>query len=193
MHNWAKEIMECVKSKIKGKGIENIEMPELEEFKCWTEVAKNITEYDYYYHITEAMEKPENQYGVTYDENGKYYTQPRDSMGRYMSRGYEHDPNMMMYRDMDSHMGRMYYTDSYNMGNSNSNANNRMYSESRYDRAKRGYEEAKEMNPNIDNSKAMESIFHALEEDMEKLMPKMTATEKNTARNKLSNMANMMM
>jgi len=83
MHGWAKEIMECVKSEIKEKGIDEISLNELEELRKWTDVAENIVKYDYYYHIVEAMEKPENKYGVNYDEHGHY--EPRRSMAYPMS------------------------------------------------------------------------------------------------------------
>lgn len=190
MHKWAKEIMECVKTKVNAKGLDNIQMEELEELKCWSEVAKNIAEYDYYYHITEAMEKPENEYGVNYDENGRYYTQPRNRMGEFTRRSYVHDPNVEHYRDMDTSMGRMYYSDD---GMNNSYRNGRGYSESRYDMARRGYEESKKMNPSTDNMTAMERILEVIEEDVKELKPMMTSNEKSVARTKLTNMANMMM
>ena len=87
----------------------------------------------------------------------------------------------------------MYYTDSNNMGGMNSRASgNRDYQESRYERARRGYEESKQMNPSMDNMTAMERVFDAFEEDIKELKPKMTANEKSIARNKLSNMSSMM-
>lgn len=197
MHKWAKEIMECVKAKVNAKGIDNIEHQDLEELKCWSEVAKNIAEYDYYFHITEAMEKPENQYGVNYDENGRYYTQPRNNRGEFMRRGYVFDPNAEMYRDMDTSMGRMYYSDGRMGYNATSNGmgydSGRGYSESRYDRAKRGYEESKQMNPSSDNMQAMEELFQIFEDDIKELKPKMTSNEKSIARTKLNNMSTMLM
>lgn len=184
MHKWAKEIMECVKTKVNAKGLDNIEHEDLEELKCWSEIAKNIAEYDYYFHITEAMEKPENEYGKNYDENGKFYTsQPRNSRGEFM-RGYVHEPMMENYRDMDLSSGRMYYTDNNFRGYN---------SESRYDRARRGYEESKQMNPNSDNMREIEEVFQTLEDDIKELKPRMTTNEKSVARNKLSSMSNMLM
>ena len=193
MHKLAKEIMDRVKSKINSSGIDAITEQELLEMKYWTAVADNMTSFDYHFKIIEEMEKPENQYGVNYDENGRFYTQPRDNMGRYTRRPYMHDPDMEMYRDMDTSRGRMYYTDSNNMGGMNSRASgNRDYQESRYERARRGYEESKQMNPSMDNMTAMERVFDAFEEDIKELKPKMTANEKSIARNKLSNMSSMM-
>lgn len=144
MHKWAKEIMENVKAKVNAKGIDNIEGCELEELETWACIADKIAEMDYYYHITSEMEKPENKYGMNYDERGRYYTdQPRNSQGEFMRRNYEmYDPNMRRgienYRDMDYSSGRMYYTDMNNMSGR---------SESNYERARRGFEESKDMNP----------------------------------------------
>lgn len=190
--------MECVKTKVNAKGLDNIEHQDLEELKCWSEVAKNIAEYDYYFHITEAMSKPENQYGVNYDENGRYYTQSRNNRGEFMRRGYVYDPNMESYRDMDYPMGRMYYSDMNHRGyNATSNGmeydSGRGYSESRYDRAKRGYEESKQMNPSSDNMQEMEELFQIFEDDIKELKPKMTSNEKSIARTKLNNMSTMLM
>lgn len=203
MHNWGKSIMECVKSKIDAMGMDNLGREDVEELKMWTCIAKDIAEYDYYYHITEAMEKPENQYGVNYDENGKYYTPPRSSNGQFRQdmrrRGYDemYDRSPMYYRDMDMNEGKMYYTESSEMnsmrGSNSSGMNGRGYSESGYERARRGYEEAKMADPNTDYTEEMKEMFRNLEEEMKELKPHMTATEKNTARNKLTNIANTMM
>lgn len=192
MHKLAKEIMDRVKSKINSSGIDAITEQELIEMKYWTCIADAMTSYDYHFKIIEEMEKPENKYGVNYDENGKFYTQSRDEMGRYMRRPYVHEPAMEQYRDMDSNMGRMYYTDRNSIG-SNYTGNNRTSEESRYERARRGYEESKQINPSADNMQAMERVFEAFEDDIRELKPKMTQNEKTIARNKLSNMSNMMM
>lgn len=184
MHKLAKEIMDRVKSKINSNGVDAITEQELVEMKYWTAIADNMTSYDYHFKIIEEMDKAENEYGVNYDENGKFYTPPRNSMGQFRRRGYMYEPDLEHYRDMDESRGRMYYTDSNHMGN---------YSESRYDRAKRGFEESKQLNPNKDNMKSMEQMFDAFEEDVMELQPKMTPNEKSIARNKLSNMSNMLM
>lgn len=190
MHKIAKEIMERVKSKINSCGIDAINEQELMEMEYWTAVAKNITSYEYHYKIIEEMEKPENKYGVNYDERGRFYT---NLMDQHRTDAHIYDPNMENYRDMDMRRGRMYYTDNSNMGASNNGAYNNGYQESRYDRARRGYEESKQMNPNMDNMTAMEQIFDTFEDDIKALKPKMTTNEKSIARNKLTNMSNMMM
>lgn len=132
MHKVAKKIAECLKAKVEGMGIDNIEGAHLEEFKEWTEIMKNIACYDKDMRIIEAMDKEENEYGEDWDEDGpidedkRYYRgQSRDSRGRYTSgsrrgrggrRGYEepmymHIPEWHEMRDMDYGMGRMYYTE----------------------------------------------------------------------------------
>lgn len=109
-------------------------------------------------------------------------------MGQFIGRGYEYDPTMRSdmesYRDMDRTEGRMYYTDMSNMGN---------HSTSRYDRARRGYEAAKEMNPDQENMEKIQEVFAALDEDIRELKPKMSPSEKSYAKNKLINLSNMMM
>lgn len=228
MHNWAKQIMECVKVKIDGMGIDNVEGQHLEELKSWVCIAKDIAEYDYYYHITEAMEKPEEEYGQTYDENGRYYTRARDSRGRFMKRrGYEMPMDTMnnrmtpeeyrtmtaeRMRDMDRMDGTMYYTETDkpvepivengNYSNVTSIANRRATMgmgfdngmNSRYDNARRGYEESKVLNPNDDpqNMKAIEKLFSVLEEDLKELKPQMTNAEKSLSKSRLANMSNML-
>lgn len=106
MHNFAKKIMECVKTKVEAKGFDNLSDSELCRFEKWTAIANNIAEYDYHFHITEAMEKPENEYGVDYDENGVIR---RGYRGRSATTGrYVHRPYTEVMRDMDM-PNKMYY------------------------------------------------------------------------------------
>ena len=112
---------------------------------------------------------------IMYEGRRGYRGQSRSQSGRFMSRGDGRRSNrgrsnrrgyedMMMYdedwdemernRDFDRMDGKMYYSSS-NMGGSSSSGMNsgsmgsqgssRGYSESRYDRARRGYEETKAM------------------------------------------------
>ena len=138
MHKFAKQIMECVKAKVEGIGIDNIENQNLEELKMWTEIAKNIVCYDKDYKIVEAMEESENNDNMRaiemyedyperrYYDNYRYKTSGRfapKGKGSYMPRrGYEEPPynhmNPEMYRehdpeywrDMDRDVGIMYYS-----------------------------------------------------------------------------------
>ena len=130
---------------------------------------------------------------------------------------YEEDwDEMERMRDMDrmSH-GRMGYSGSgysnggqYSSGmsgssssmdsgqsNSGSMSNTRGYSESRYDRAKRGYEESKAMHK--DNTpeskqhkmKSLEEYTKELAEDITTMVHDMSAEEKNLVRGKLQTLA----
>lgn len=193
MHKLAKEIMDRVKSKINTCGIDGITEQELIEMKYWTCVADAMTSYDYHYKIIEEMEKPENEYGVNYDENGRYYTQPRMSNGQFrrdMRRGYDerYDMSPMYHNEMD----RMYYSDNVTSGNmsGNSNGSMRNYSDSRYERARRGYEEHKKMNPESEDMDKLKEVFEELKDEMKDLKPHMSANAKSYARNELTNMAN---
>ena len=106
MHNFAKKIMECVKTKVEAKGLDNLNDSELCRLEKWTAIANSIAEYDYHYHITEAMEDPENEYGVDYDENGPMR---RGYRGRSATTGrYVHRPYTEVMRDMDM-PHKMYY------------------------------------------------------------------------------------
>lgn len=178
MHKFAMEMMECVKSEVKSKGLNSLSDDELARLKTWSEIADHIAAFDYHYHITEAMEKPENEYGKNYDENGRFYT--------------HHNPEMM--RDMDTDMGKMYYPE-YHMRDMREmdNHTNGSSMQSRYDRAKKGYEESKSLNPSGDHISMMETFLDILDDDVKELKPKMTANEKSIARQKFTNMANNMM
>lgn len=156
------------------KGIENIDtkemgevaeiIKELSEAEYYAKISKAMDEAEY---------GEDYDYRGAYDEHERkgYRGQRRDSRGRYMSnrgrRGYEsymmpdmdYD-EMERMRDYDRGAGKMYYSGSGSSGGSSmggsssggmsggsmgSQGGSRGYSESRYDRAKRGYEETKAM------------------------------------------------
>lgn len=159
-----------MKAKVEAKGIDNIEGQDLVELGMWTDIIKDLVCYDKDKKIIEAMDEAEESEEAMkyiemyedYPERKGYRGQPRDSRGRYMSRrGYESRimPDMdyeeiERNRDFDRSSGKMYYS-SGNMGGSSSSGmssgsmgsqgGSRGYSESRYDRARRGYEETKAM------------------------------------------------
>jgi hypothetical protein len=173
--------------------------------------------------MDEAEYGEDYDYMGAYDEHSRkgYRGQRRDSRGRYMSRrGYE--TPMMMYddmdyesmehmRDMDRPYGRMGYAGSgsysghsssgmnseSNMGNSGSSSSggNRGNSESRYDRARRGYEETKEMhkgNSSEDKQhkiKSLEEYMKELSEDVTSMIEGMSPEEKTLAKTKLQTLA----
>lgn len=206
MHKFAKQIMECVKTKVEAMGIDNIEGQHLEELEKWTEIAKNIVCYDKDYSIVEAMKEAENDDNMRaiemyedyperrYYDNYRYKTSGRfapKGKGSYMPRrGYdeppyyrmnpdmyrEHDPEY--YRDMDRKDGKMYYTEPITM-------------ESRYDKAKRGYEESKmthkENTPEHKQAKMkdLEMYLKELSEDVTQLLADATPEERSMVKNKM--------
>ena len=197
MHKFAKQIMECVKTKVEAMGIDNIEGQHLEELEKWTEIAKNIVCYDKDYNIVEAMKEAENEDNMRaiemYEDypDRRYYDHYRYADGRFAPkgkgtyrRGYEEPPYMHMYpeaehmRDMDRDYGKMYYTEPM--------------SESGYDRAKRNYTETKEMhkaNTPEDKEhkmKSLDSYTKELASDITGMVADMSAEEKNLLRTKLS-------
>ena len=176
-----------MKAKVEGMGIDNIEGQDLVELGMWTDIIKDLVCYDKDKKIIEAMDEAEEseeamKYIEMYEDYPEmrrgYRGQPRDSRGRYMSRRrmcYEEPIHMMTphmykehspeyYRDMDRTDGRLYFTESGNMGGQSSSSmsggsmgsqggqssggssgGSRGYSDSRYENAKRGYQETKEM------------------------------------------------
>lgn len=214
IHDMIEKLTKCAEMEFE-KGVENINAEEMGEV---TDMIKDLAEAEYYAKISKAMDEAE--YGEDYDYMGAYDEhsrkgyrgQPRDSKGRYMSRrGYESRmmPEMYDYsemermRDMDRmDYGRMGYSgggsSSGMSGGSSSgmsNGGNRGYSESRYDRARRGYEESKAMHKSgsvEDKKKNMESLEHymkELSEEMAELIESMDASEKTMVRSKLQTLA----
>lgn len=138
-----------------------------------------------------------------YDEPPYYHMTP-DMMR-------EHDPEY--WRDVDRHMGKMYYTDANMAGNTpitatGNDGNVRGYSdgyadgmkdgrksgESRYDRARRGYEEKKEMHkgntPEDKQAKMreLEKYTKELAEDVTEMISDATPEERNLLRQKMQMM-----
>lgn len=209
MHKWAKQIMECVKAKVDGIGIDNFEGQNLDDLKDFTEIAKNIACFDKDYRIVESMEKSEDNEDIMrmleqYEDypGRRYYDHYRYANGRFAPkgrgtrRGYEEPPYYHMpinyndpeyMRDMDKGMGRMYYTEPVVSDNNSSHT-----IESGYDRAKRNYTETKEMHKNNTpedkehKMKALDGYIKELGGDITQLIGDMTAEERNLMRTKLS-------
>lgn len=211
MHKWAKQIMECVKAKVDGIGIDNFEGQNLDDLKDFTEIAKNIACFDKDYRIVEAMEKSEDNEDIMrmleqYEDypDRRYYDAYRYANGRFAPkgrgtrRGYEEPPYYHMYpeaeqmRDMDrDDRGKMYYSEpASNVSGSNNMSRN--YSESNYDRARRNYTETKEMHKGSTQEdkehkmKSLDGYMKELSTDIVQLLDDMTAEEKNLLRTKLS-------
>ena len=197
MHKWAKQIMECVKSKVDGIGIDNFEGQNLDDLKDFTEIVKNIACFDKDYRIVEAMEKSEDNEDIMhmleryedYPER-RFYDHYRYADGRFAPkgrgtyrRGYEEPPywhmTPEMYRDMDKENGRMYYTEP-------------MHTESRYESAKRAYTESKELHKGNEpqdkeaKMRELEKYMKEMSDDLLNLMKGMSQEEMNMAKSKLS-------
>ena len=167
MHKWAKQIMECVKAKVDGIGIDNFEGQNLDDLKDFTEIVKNIVEFDKEYLIVEAMENSKDDY--------RRYTEPL----YHMPVNYN---DMEYMRDMDKSQGKMYYSEPIAPH----------VSESNYDRAKRHYTETKEIHKNNTpedkehKMKSLDSYTKELASDITGMVADMSAEEKNLLRTKLS-------
>ena len=106
MHKIAEKIADCLKAKVEGMGIDNINGQDLVEFELWSKIIKNLVCYDKDKKIIEAMDEAEEadeamKYIEMYEnypeERKGYRGQPRNSKGQYMSRrGYE-APKMKHY------------------------------------------------------------------------------------------------
>lgn len=214
MHKWAKQIMECVKAKVDGIGIDNIEGQHLEELEKWTEIAKNIVCYDKDYNIVEAMKEAENEDNMRaiemyedYPER-RFYDHYRYADGRFApkgrgtyQRGYSEPYYHMtpeMYRDMDKYTrDRMYFTETGIDGRGTGMHDTKM-SESNYDRAKRNYTETKEMHrantPQDKEAKMrdLEKYMKELSADITDLMSGMSQEEINMAKSKLTTLVSKM-
>lgn len=195
MHEFAKKIMECVKTNAEAIGIDNFSGQNLDDLKDWTEIAKNIVCYDKDYKIVEAMKKSEDEEEMMrkiekyedYPER-RFYDHYRYSDGRFAPKGHGtyrgySEPNYRMtpemYRDMDRDThSRMYYTETG-------------MNESGYDRAKRTYTETKEMHrgntPEDKKAKMQELERYAksLTEDVVEMVSDMSDEEKNLLRTKM--------
>lgn len=216
MHEMIEKLTECAKSEMDKKGIEEIDT---EEFGKATDIIKDLAEAMYYRTLTEAMK--ESEYGAEYDEYGPvddgrrgYRGQRRDSRGRYMSnrgrRGYQEDyrmPPIYWDRDMDRDtMGKMYYTDgtsgtsgmtggSTSGSSSNGSAmGTRGYSEgSRYENARRGYEEKKHNGADkADKMKSLEEYMKTIAEELTQAVEGASPEERAMIKAKLNTVATKM-
>lgn len=141
MHKFAEKIMECVKSKVEARGIDNVSYDEAKEIGEWVDIAKDIVCYDKDMRLIEAMDE-EEKYG---DMDYRMGYRGRDSRGRFVHRpgrgrsaGYTPYVHMMppfmdgMYDEYDGMIPedyRMGYSDgrggrSGNYGNNGGQGNN---------------------------------------------------------------------
>lgn len=147
MHKFAEKIMECVKSKVEARGIDNVSYDEAKEIGEWVDIAKDIVCYDKDMRLIDAMDE-EEKYG---DMDYRMGYRGRDSRGRFVHRpgrgrsaGYTPYVHMMppfmdgMYDEYDGMLPEDYrmgysegrggrsgnYGDTGNSGNSGEQGNN---------------------------------------------------------------------
>ena len=215
MHKFAEKIAECLKAKVEAKGIDNIEGQDLVELGMWTDIIKDLVCYDKDKKIIEAMdEAQESEETMKYiemyedypDMRKGYRGQPRDSRGRYMSRrggrrGYEEpmyhmpldvykDYSAEELRDMDRHMGKMYYTEGMNSANTSHNSANggnmRDSREGRSGMMRRSYMESKEMGKDKqEKMKELENYMKELSTDVTEMISDASPEEKAMLKNKM--------
>lgn len=179
MHKFAEKIMECVKSKVEARGIDNVSYEEAKELGEWVDIAKDIVCYDKDMRIIEAMDE-EEKYG---DMDYRMGYRGRDSKGRFVHRsgrgrsaGYTPYVHMIppfmdgMYDEYDGMMPedyRMGYSDgrggrSGNYGNSGgqeSNSGRYGYSEGNRGGSRRGetYDRYRDNRRHYTDTKDLES------------------------------------
>lgn len=208
--------LECLKNMVSGSECHSPEevLAVAKTFGEIVDAKKDIVEMCYKKQILEAME--ESEYGEDYDENGRrfYRNQPRDSRGRYMSRGrrgydekmpmqYDDDDYYRMtakdyrmhapeyYRNMDYNMGKMYYTEPAMGSNKNMSTDNRNgMNGSRYEQNRRNYTDHKEEGK--EDMTGLEMLLNTVKDDVKELMPKMTPAEKKLTQQKMRVMADML-
>ena len=70
MHDWSYGIMEKLKDKVDTIGADNIDGRLLDDLVKWSEVCKNITNFEYHYKVIDAMEKADEK---TFEEKMRMY------------------------------------------------------------------------------------------------------------------------
>ena len=196
MHCMIEKLSECAKREMES-GIENVDTCEMGKV---VDMMKDLSEAIYYRTFTKAMDESTSEETLEmferYGDGRRFYDKYRYADGRFAPkgrgtrRGYEEQPyyhmNPDMYRehepeywrDMDRKDGKMYYTEPITM-------------ESRYDKAKRGYEESKMTHK--DNTpehkqakmKDLEMYLKELSEDVTQLLADATPEERSMVKNKL--------
>ena len=207
IHDMIETLTEVTKCEL-DKGIECVDTKEMGEV---IDIIKDLAEAEYYAKISKAMDDAE--YGEDYDWMGAYDEhsrkgyrgQPRSkTTGRYIKRGgrrmgYD-EPNYYLpvevykdysaeeLRDMDKHMGRMYYTEP--MGDMKdmmpNERNMRDGREGRSGISRRGYMESKEMHKDKNEQmKDLETYMKDLSADVSEMIVNMTPEEKAMMKNKM--------
>ena len=86
MHKLAEKIADCMKAKVEGMGIDNINGQDLVELGMWTDIIKDLVCYDKDKKIIEAMDEAEDsEEAMKYIEMYEDYPESR--------RGYRGQPS----------------------------------------------------------------------------------------------------
>lgn len=212
MHKFAEKIMECVKSKVETRGIDNVSYDEVKEISEWVDIAKDIVCYDKDMRLIEAMDE-EEKYGEMEYRMGY---RGRDSRGRFVHRsgrgrsaGYTPYVHMMppfmdgMYDEYDGMMPedyRMGYSDgrggrSGNYGGSEHSENvgsrgGSRYGESYddYRKARRHYSETKSPEHQKEMREKIGEVFDDMESITIDMVKDMTPEDKQKYQLKLQKM-----
>lgn len=212
MHRFAEKIMECVKSKVETRGIDNVSYDEVKEIGEWVDIAKDIVCYDKDMRIIEAMDE-EEKYG---DMDYRMGYRGRDSKGRFVHRsgrgrsaGYTPYVHMIppfmdgMYDEYDGVIPedyRMGYSDgrggrSVNYGGSehSENAGNRggsRYGESydEYRNARRHYTETHSAEHQKEMREKISEVFDDMETITADMVKDMSVEDKQRYKVKLQQM-----
>lgn len=212
MHKFAEKIMECVKSKVEARGIDNVSYEDVKELGEWVDIAKDIVCYDKDMRIIEAMDE-EEKYG---DMDYRMGYRGRDSKGRFVHRsgrgrsaGYTPYVHMMppfmdgMYDEYDGMMPedyRMGYSDgrggrSGNYGGSehSENVGNRggsRYGESYddYRKARRHYTETHSAEHQKEMRDKISEVFDDMETITADMVKDMSVEDKQKYKVKLQQM-----
>ena len=181
--------------------------------KDLSEAKKFVAETCYKKYLLGVMEKNEDDYGETWDEDGdwdeegrRYYRgQSRDSIGRYTSRGgnrngrsgrggrrsYQEPPYYHMMPEDDYMMDmETYKNHSAKELRDNDRKNGKLYyhGDSEYDSLNKKFIKSKENNEDQTISmKKLEEYFNEVQNELLEMQPYMTPSEKTYSKQKLNN------
>lgn len=222
MHNMIEKLTKCAEMELE-KGVENVDTKEMGEVVDIIKDLAEAMYYRTLVVAMEDSEYGEDydEYGPMEDGRRGYRGKPRSkTSGRYMSIGdgrrsnrgrrgydemgdYEMTPEMYKmhspeyYRDIDKeNLGRMFYSGGSSGGSSRVYSQNESGNQqtSRYENARRGYVEAKEMhkgNSTEDKEvkkKELDKWMTEFSNDVKQMVSEMTPEEKTILKTKLQNL-----
>lgn len=214
MHKFAEKIMECVKSKVESRGIDNVSYDEVKELGEWVDIAKDIVCYDKDMRIIEAMDEEEKYDDADYrmgyrgrDSKGRFVHRP----GRGRSAGYTPYIHMIpplmdeMYDEYDGMIPEEYrmgysgvkggHTENLkDFERSEGNRNSSRYGESYddYRKARRHYTELGDEQSKKRMQDSVSDVFDDMEDIVNDVVKSMDTSEKAVYRQKLTQMVQKM-